>query len=261
MLLLAVVLTSAKPVHAQEDCAASTVSAPFPGAGVQGLAEITGSASIDRFNFYKLEWARAGDPEQWIAVSDVVSSAVRNDRLDTWDVRALEDGAYRLKLTVVDQDHGERCRFVVEDVQVANEVAALGTASAPPMLPTAEASAPASTEAPETLRVGATEPPSAVATSSDEGAAAASSTPPSVVEAPSATTDASGSQDLDAAEPPADEGPPDADQDTPATSEPVVPRDTSPPRETWAGMGRRFAVGILLALAAGLALLILLVRR
>lgn len=104
-------------------CDRSVIRAPFTGDVVGGVVTIFGSAEIQPFNFYKVEWATQANPEVWIAVSTIVDSPVRNGVLDRWNTGALPDDVYRLKLTVVDDRHQEACRFTAERVTVRNATA------------------------------------------------------------------------------------------------------------------------------------------
>lgn len=118
-----------QPAAAQAACRNVAIRSPVTGEAVTGTVPILGSAQIDEFNFYKLEWAPAGDPQAWRAVSDIRREPVINGLLDQWDTARLPDGAYRLKLTVVDQSSAEICRELVEDV-VVGAVNAAGTGTA-----------------------------------------------------------------------------------------------------------------------------------
>lgn len=169
-------------------CASSVVTSPLAGQGVSGAVRILGSASIDRFRFYKLEWARAEDPETWIATSTVIASPVRHGVLDRWDTTGLAAGAYRLKLTVVDEDSQERCRFVVEPLRFEPADAGADATPSPTAapLPTARpGDAPARPASPTSDGAGATvaqatEPPTDAAPSaqpSDEPLATATPQP------------------------------------------------------------------------------------
>jgi len=181
-------------------CAASVVTSPPAGQVVSGAVRILGSASIDRFRFYKLEWARAEDPETWIATSTVISSPVRHGVLDRWDTVGLAAGAYRLKLTVVDEDSQERCRFVVEPLRIAPAADAGTPSPTAAPLPTARpGDAPARPSAP-TPDVGAptersadagTQAPADAASTAAPPAAATLAPTPSVPAVPDAAAEAS----------------------------------------------------------------------
>ncbi|MCE7937364.1 MAG: hypothetical protein DYG90_01965 [Chloroflexi bacterium CFX6] len=118
--LAGVAMAVPTPTLAQPGCGNVALRSPYRGEVVQGAVAILGSARIERFQFYKLEWAPVDDGERWSAVSDTVDQPMVNGLLDMWDTTGLPDGAYRLKLTVVDTDYQERCRVTVENVVVAN---------------------------------------------------------------------------------------------------------------------------------------------
>ena len=260
-------------VRAQAGCEAATVSSPRSGDLLRGPVEILGSASIESFNFYKVEWAALDDPQQWIAVSDVVERPVRNGRLDTWPTTIRSDGSYRLKLTLVDESFGERCSFIVEDLRLAN-------ASEPATLepderaawPTAPATAPSAAEtsamATTTPDQAATQAPVASSTIEvqeiDEPTAPPAGPDPADEDEVEGTDTGTAQESAEASEV-ADGDPAAVPQATPAataraTLEPVVPKPSTsaalPP-----GMGRTFTAGLLLAVLAGLGLAVLLLRR
>lgn len=106
--------------HAAAECGATAITWPRPGQAVTGRASVYGSAAIDAFQFYKVEFASARAPETWSATSDVVRTPARHARLDRWSTDGVADGAYRLKLTVVDTTAQERCRAIIDNVVVAN---------------------------------------------------------------------------------------------------------------------------------------------
>ncbi len=138
--MLALLVLAAWPgaASAQADCRAVRISSPLAGDILAGQVPILGSASIEGFQFYKLEWAAQAQPETWSAVSSTIDRPLRNGQLDLWNSAALPDGVYRLKLTAVDQEANERCRFLVEPLWLANESEPEPTASpSPPPSPTA----------------------------------------------------------------------------------------------------------------------------
>lgn len=109
-----------RPALAFQQCANVLISAPRSGAVVRGDVEIFGSASIDRFQFYKVEFSPLSNPDNWAATSQIIRRPILNGRLDVWNSRAVPDGLYNLKLTLVDDRAQEVCRAVVTQVQVAN---------------------------------------------------------------------------------------------------------------------------------------------
>ena len=120
VLVLLSLAAPARPAEAYQQCANVLMNAPRSGATVRGDVEIFGSASIDRFQFYKVEFSPLSNPDAWAATSQVIRRPILNGRLDVWNSRAVPDGLYNLKLTVVDDRAQEVCRAVVTQVQVAN---------------------------------------------------------------------------------------------------------------------------------------------
>jgi hypothetical protein len=170
--ILTLVLPQVAPSYAQAPCRNVAIRSPFRGETLQGRVPVLGSARIEGFQFYKVEWAPDYAPDQWSAVSTVKAPAVTNGLLDEWDTRRLPDGGYRLKLTVVDAAGQEVCRFVVTDLLLANRAT-----------PTATSSAGASPIAPAV----ATVTPDVAAAVPTAPVAAATATSPPAVEAPTAS--------------------------------------------------------------------------
>lgn len=112
-------LRGPRVVHAAP-CDLARVTWPTAGASVAGVVAVYGSAALDGFQFYKVEYAAAAAPESWAATSDVVRTPARHGRLDRWTSTDVPDGTYRLKLTLVDTNAQEQCRAIVEGVRVAN---------------------------------------------------------------------------------------------------------------------------------------------
>lgn len=127
---LALFVPGVRSVGAQSPCRNVAIRSPFRGEPLQGRVPILGSARIDSFQFYKVEWAPNYAPEQWNAVSTTKPQPVQNGLLDEWDTKRLPDGTYRLKLTAVDAAGQEACRVLVTDLVLANR--ATPTATPPP---------------------------------------------------------------------------------------------------------------------------------
>jgi hypothetical protein len=112
---------AAPPVRPpQQECFNVAVTSPRMNAIVRGNVEIMGSASIDGFQFYKVEFSTISDPDYWMAISTTYNQPVINGRLDVWDTTRVPDGTYNLKLTVVDIRGQEPCRVVIPQIQVVN---------------------------------------------------------------------------------------------------------------------------------------------
>ncbi len=140
-------LASALPTHAQPECRQAAIRSPLRGARLLGVEPILGSARIDDFAFYKLEWASQANPDSWSAVSTIKSQPVVNGLLDEWDTSRLPDGPYRLRLVVVDPAGREVCIVAVEDLVIANQPTATPTATATIIPPGAAVSGQAAGEA------------------------------------------------------------------------------------------------------------------
>ncbi len=61
---------------------------------------VTGSANIDGFQFYQLEWSAGADLWNWFAGSEF---PVAGGVLGVFQAGALPPGAYTIRLVVVDQ--------------------------------------------------------------------------------------------------------------------------------------------------------------
>lgn len=67
-----------------------------------------GTANIDEFQRYKVEWGPGLSPmeDEWVSVSGrEPTEPVVNGVLDTWDTSPLPSGDYTLRLTVVRLDY------------------------------------------------------------------------------------------------------------------------------------------------------------
>lgn len=124
------------------DCSAgnATILAPQTGATVSGIVQIEGTASLgSEFQYYKIEVAPVGT-EAWGDLAGEAREQVVNGQLAVWDSASAPDGAYTIRLRVVDPT-GNYCETSVTNILVQN--------SRPTEVPTApEAPTPAETEAP-----------------------------------------------------------------------------------------------------------------
>lgn len=93
------------------------VTSPPDGAILRGTVRIQGSADIERFAYYKFELQPEGVSD-WSFLARFDRS-VTDGVLMTWDTTTALSGAYRLRLTVVDEtgNYPEPCevRIVVEN--------------------------------------------------------------------------------------------------------------------------------------------------
>jgi hypothetical protein len=134
---------AAAPVYQQ--CGQVAITSPSRDTDLRATVLVEGSASIPDFQFYKVEYSTAGQPNLWRAVSQVYRQPVVDGILDRWNTAALPDGGgYNLKLTVVDNRAQEVCQAFVRELSIANnEPTSTPTLEQPPTLP-----APTSTPTP-----------------------------------------------------------------------------------------------------------------
>lgn len=122
------------------DCSGgnAAILAPQSGATVTGVVQIEGTASLGGdFQYYKLEVAPVGT-EAWGNLVGDAREQVVNGQLGVWDSAAVADGAYTIRLRVVDPT-GNYCEVTVTNIVVQN--------SLPTAVPTSEFT-PTPTEAP-----------------------------------------------------------------------------------------------------------------
>lgn len=149
------------------DCAGgnAAILAPTTGATVFGIVQIEGTASLGGdFQYYKLEVAPVGT-EAWGDLTGQAAQQVVNGQLGVWDSAAVPDGAYTIRLRVVDPT-GNYCEAQVTNVLVRN--------SAPPTPTVLETPTPVETEAPPIQNA----VPTPVPTTPAAGTPAATITPP-----------------------------------------------------------------------------------
>lgn len=80
------------------------ISSPQNGSEVRGIVEISGSANIPNFGFYKLEMHRA-DEQDWLTI--LAGNQIQpNGLLGTWNTALLSPAIYQLRLVVVDNQGG-----------------------------------------------------------------------------------------------------------------------------------------------------------
>ena len=66
-----------------------------------GVVEITGTANIENFAFYKIEYLSTEPGSIWRAIS-AGTEPVLDDVLGTWDTSLVPTGDYRFRLVVTD---------------------------------------------------------------------------------------------------------------------------------------------------------------
>jgi len=80
-----------------------SISSPVAGSTVSGTVTINGVASIEGFQFYKVEIGQGDNPAAYSVLSDVRLEAVNGGTLETWNTGPYPAGPYWLRLVVVDQ--------------------------------------------------------------------------------------------------------------------------------------------------------------
>lgn len=78
------------------------ITSPGMGAKVKGRVEIWGTADIDQFQYYKVEYGLGETPPGWVVIDDLKYNPVSEGVLVVWNTAGLTPGTYTLRLTVVD---------------------------------------------------------------------------------------------------------------------------------------------------------------
>jgi len=94
--LPAVVVDSAGCTNPQ-----ATILTPLTGESLTGIVEITGTADIPNFAFYKYEYINLTAGAVWRAIQ-AGTKPVQQGELGTWDTRLVIPGEYALRLVVTD---------------------------------------------------------------------------------------------------------------------------------------------------------------
>lgn len=94
------------------------ITSPEPGDPVSGTVEISGTANVPNFAFFKYEVAPIGS-QNWGTIS-AVREPVVNDVLGSWNTTSLTNGDYFLRLVVTD-NVGVSLEPCVIAVRVLNE--------------------------------------------------------------------------------------------------------------------------------------------
>lgn len=100
-----VVVVEKKPSPKPAVCNEQTkITSPLNGETLDGLGThfVTGTASIDDFQFYKLEFGFGEAPIEFHSIDEVQRRPVVNGILGEWNTGGLAEGTYTLRLTVVD---------------------------------------------------------------------------------------------------------------------------------------------------------------
>ncbi len=100
----------------------AAITSPKPGAPVSGVVQIEGIANLDSgFKYYKLEVSPAGR-DAFSTIGNQVAQPVNGGQLGAWDSASVPDGAYTLRLRVVDAT-GNYCdnpETIVTGIMVQN---------------------------------------------------------------------------------------------------------------------------------------------
>lgn len=105
------------------DCSGgnAAILAPQSGATVAGIVQIEGTASLSaEFQYYKLEVAPVGT-EAWGNLVGEAREQIVNGQLGVWDSASVADGAYTIRLRVVDPT-GNYCEITVTNINVQNSL-------------------------------------------------------------------------------------------------------------------------------------------
>jgi hypothetical protein len=94
------------------------ITSPEPGDVISGTVDITGTASVPNFGFYKYEVALLGS-QNWATISAGRDPKV-NTTLGPWNTTSLTNGEYFLRLVVTD-NVGMALEPCVIAVRVANQ--------------------------------------------------------------------------------------------------------------------------------------------
>ncbi len=78
------------------------ITSPAAGEAIKGQITIRGSAAIDAFQFYKLEYGMGETPQQWNSIGEVQRTPVVDGVLAVWNTSGFPAGVFKLRLTVVD---------------------------------------------------------------------------------------------------------------------------------------------------------------
>jgi len=78
------------------------ITSPAAGEAVKGQIPIRGTANIDAFQFYKVEYGMGEAPQQWNSIGDVQRTPVVDGVLAVWNTTGFPAGVFKLRLTVVE---------------------------------------------------------------------------------------------------------------------------------------------------------------
>jgi len=115
--LVLVWLLGSVPIDAQQSFV--EITSPEMGQRIRGMVPIIGSASVDNFQYYKVEYGIGANPSDWALIDRMMEQPVTNDQLVVWNTLALPDGVYSLRLRAVRQD-GNYSEFYLRSVTIDN---------------------------------------------------------------------------------------------------------------------------------------------
>ncbi len=118
-LLALFAMAVAMPMHVLAETRVE-ITSPSVGERVRGRVPIIGSAQVDDFDFYKVEFGIGPNPAQWAVIGILHEQPVVAGQLEVWDTNPLPDGVYTLRVTGVKRD-GNWVDFDVRNVVVANQ--------------------------------------------------------------------------------------------------------------------------------------------
>ena len=92
------------------------IASPRPFSYVRGKVSVEGTASGDRFQFYRLQYGSGLNPSSWSQIGDDQTTGIQDGVLQEWDTASLS-GLYSLQLLVVhdDQQFGQSTVHVTVD--------------------------------------------------------------------------------------------------------------------------------------------------
>lgn len=79
------------------------ITSPEANSQIAGLVRVAGTATVNNFQFYKLEFGSGTAPSAFSVIGPLMTAPVVDDTLGSWDTSKVPDGQYALKLTVVDK--------------------------------------------------------------------------------------------------------------------------------------------------------------
>jgi len=106
------------PVVRPPSCPDPNVRITSPGVNqaVSGNVPIRGTATHDKFQYYKIEIGVGNDPQSWSVVGELHYNVVNNGLLETLNGGGYAPGRYTLRLVVVDQtgNYPPPCQVTIE---------------------------------------------------------------------------------------------------------------------------------------------------